>query len=205
MSIPHPPSDLIGHSFGLLTVISLHSIGKRGCYYWNVSCKCGNTSVMSTERLVSGTRRSCGCIYTVSIKKHGMKGSSTWNSWVSMKSRCLKEKDKDFKRYGGRGITVCDRWLRFDNFLDDMGVKPSSEYTIDRIYVNGNYEPGNCRWATVHEQQHNRRDNRNFTINGESHCLAVWCRKYQANRTSAVWLLKRGHSIESALENATKL
>lgn len=90
---------------------------------------------------------------------HGLSHKPTWRSWASMRDRCLNPKSKNWKNYGGRGIAICEQWATFGAFLTDMGIRPEDR-TLDRIDVDGNYEPGNCRWATRSEQQHNRRDNR---------------------------------------------
>lgn len=97
-----------------------------------------------------------------------------YNSWSQMLRRCLNSEDKSYPSYGGRGIKVCERWLDFDNFLDDMGNKPSLLHSIDRIKNDGNYEPSNCRWATVREQARNRRTSRMLELNGVSKCVAEW-------------------------------
>jgi hypothetical protein len=107
---------------------------------------------------------------------HGMARTPTHTSWKNMRSRCDNPKDKDFPRYGGRGITYCDRWKYFANFLDDMGIKPDS-LQIDRIDNNGNYEPGNCRWVDGKVNCNNRRNNVLITFNDETRSIADWARK----------------------------
>ena len=101
------------------------------------------------------------------VKTHGMWRSPEYNSWAAMKQRCTNPKHIAFNHYGGRGITICERWVKFENFLADMGKRPSSAYSLDRIDTNGNYEPGNCRWATHSQQICNRRGS-----SGE--CSAEW-------------------------------
>jgi hypothetical protein len=127
-------------------------------------CDCGNIRSVNLTGLRNGSIKSCGCkeiIYP--HKTHGNTNSVEYRTWADMKSRCYNTKVKNYKNYGGRGIIVCDRWLNsFQNFLEDMGKRPDG-YTIDRINVDGNYEPNNVRWATWKEQQNNRRNNLNYT------------------------------------------
>jgi len=154
--------DLTNQRFGLMIAICQTKIGKQGVY-WKFLCDCGNTK----ERLAKQRNYliSCGCqakkVHSERMKllnkTHGMTGSPEWNSWVSMKDRCTNQNNPKFQHYGGRGITFCDRWSKFENFYADMGKRPDN-MTLDRIDVNGNYEPLNCKWSTHLEQRHNRRD-----------------------------------------------
>jgi hypothetical protein len=129
-------------------------------------CDCGNIKKISLSDLRSNNTKSCGCLNLKQIKIHSLKHShwingkstSEYNSWQGMKQRCYNPKNIRYKHYGGRGIIVCDRWLEsFINFFEDMGNKPSAEYSIDRINVDGNYELTNCRWATPKEQANNKK------------------------------------------------
>jgi hypothetical protein len=128
-------------------------------------CDCGNTGTYILSNVKSGKTKSCGCLYKESRGKqgfcnisHGHTGTAEYICWKSIKARCYNKNRKDFYLYGGRGIVVCDRWINsYQNFFIDMGKKPSPEYSIDRIDVNGNYEPSNCRWATPTEQRLNQR------------------------------------------------
>lgn len=153
--------DISGQKFGRLTVVSFHSV-KGGSSKWNCVCDCGKTRVVRKGHLKSGDTKSCGCLVKEWVAenktKHGMCGTPEYVSWQCMKYRCYYPKHKDYHSYGGRGITVCPQWLHsFETFLNDMGTKPTPDYTIDRINVNGNYEPSNCKWSTMKEQNMNTR------------------------------------------------
>lgn len=152
--------DITGHRFGRLVAISYVN-PKR----WLCRCDCGTETIIPGDNLRRAITKSCGCLRTEVTRsrsyKHGhnIRGhrSSSYRSWANMIERCTNPHDTDWKNYGGRGIAVCDRWRHsFEAFLEDMGEKPPG-HSIDRINNDGNYEPGNCRWATASEQQHNKR------------------------------------------------
>lgn len=156
------PKDLAGLHFGRLLVLERRpQINKS--WRWLVRCVCGIQKEVYGSQLTSGSTNSCGCGRIDAPKArarhgHNRKGihSPTYRSWTSMTSRCSNPKDPSFMYYGERGVSVCERWREFENFLHDMGVRPPGK-TIDRLNSNGNYEPGNCRWATPKEQIQNRR------------------------------------------------
>lgn len=130
--------------------------------------------------------------------KHGLSGSGTRKSWEAMVRRCTNSDDKDFPRYGGRGISVCERWLSFEAFVADMGVRPDG-LTIGRIDNDGNYEPGNCRWETFDEQNNNRRSNRSVTFDGRTQTIAQWAREAGISRALLRYRLNAGWSLQDAL------
>ncbi|ULT55402.1 AP2 domain-containing protein [Neobacillus drentensis] len=158
--------DLTGQRFGRLTVIRFSHTDKRYKVYWDCQCDCGNEKTIVSFNLTSGKTQSCGCLHkevaAERLLKHGNdrigKRTREYEIWVHMISRCENINDKSFPDYGGRNIKVCDNWrTSFEKFLEDMGERPTDKHSIDRIDVNGNYEPSNCRWATKEVQSRNTR------------------------------------------------
>jgi hypothetical protein len=146
--------------------------------YWLFRCDCGTKVVVDANKAASGHTKSCGCLQKETTAKrnatHGMARTRTYRAWRAMKSRCQNPNATKFRFYGGRGIEVCERWERFENFLSDMG-QCGPGLSLDRIDPNGNYEPGNCRWATRLTQANNTRSNVNVTLNGDTKTIAEWC------------------------------
>jgi hypothetical protein len=143
----------------MLTEIS-HSHIRKGHYYSLFKCSCGGEKVLEKGNVAAGKIVSCGCFKRQKMRAekltHGLTRTPAYRSWAQMKTRCENPNYKEFYYYGGRGIKICERWNSFENFLADMGSRPEGK-TLDRINGNGNYEPGNCRWATPLEQSRNRR------------------------------------------------
>lgn len=174
------PKDLTGLRFGRwLAVAAAPPFPGESTRTFLCRCDCGGEKIVRRCSLVDGSSRSCGCLFREghNNRKHSLSGSPTYYTWTTMKQRCYEPAHKSYKDYGGRGITVCDRWRQsFSAFLADMGVRPAHT-TIERINNAGNYEPGNCRWATQSEQQNNRRSNHPITWRGETHNLGIWAAK----------------------------
>lgn len=162
--------DIAGKRFGRLVAVSVEEIKAGYRVYWLCRCDCGVVKSIRADGLASGVVQSCGCLgkerrAEASIKActtHGMasagyKRSPEYRSWSQMKVRCLVPTNHKYKDYGARGVAVCESWMSFENFYHDMGPRPQGT-SLDRIDVNGNYEPGNCRWADAKTQRNNRRD-----------------------------------------------
>lgn len=157
--------SLKGQRFVRLVVLErVPSSGKN--YKWLCICDCGKQISVYAFNLTSCTTKSCGCLRRENMTKHGMIKSREYKTWESMKTRCLNKNSKDYKNYGGRGIIICDRWIHsFANFFADMGDKPEG-LTLERINNNLGYSPENCKWATMKEQQKNKRNTRYVSMFG---------------------------------------
>lgn len=188
-----------GKRFNRFTL--LEDIGVlNGLRRWRVQCDCGNVKICEASAVARGHTKSCGCLKAESAKKpkykvHGMCGTSTYRSWTAMHSRCRDPRKPD---YHGKGITVCDRWSKFENFLADMGERPDG-MTIDRIDSSGNYEPSNCKWSTNKEQHRNTSRNLLISHNGETRTLAGWAEATGIGRATIKARISRGWSISESL------
>lgn len=199
--------NLTGNRYGILVVLSRgENIGKRPT--WLCRCDCGNTKEIMGGHLKSGDVRSCGCasgrLKSESKTKYGInsKKISEYAIWISMKDRCRNPKHHAYKNYGGRGIKVCERWATsFEDFLTDIGARPSPKHSLDRHPdPNGDYEPGNVRWATRKEQARNMRSNRPLTFRGETRLMIEWAEITGINYYALSARLNRsGWSVERAL------
>ena len=203
--------NLIGQVFGRLTVVSRNgSCGGHAC--WLCRCFCGNEKTVIAGHLKSGHTTSCGCVRREVASQrasqattHAMSKSSEFNIWVRMKQRCHNPKSAAFENYGARGIRVCDRWrYSFELFFADMGTRPSSAHSLDRIDNNGNYEPSNCRWATAREQARNSRTAIRITYKGESRLLIEWAEDLGVEPATLRERMRRGWSSTRVIEQPVR-
>jgi len=200
--------DITGQKFGRLTVISKNDRPGH-LTYWNCVCDCGNTAVIAGSRLKNGNTKSCGCLHDESSRKrakmqftkHGMCHTRLSSIWSSMKTRCSNPNARAYKWYGARGITFCDDWNEFEPFMEwALANGYSDNLTLERIDVNGNYEPENCKWIPFSEQGKNTRKNHFVTIKGETHCVSEWSKIIGINRSSFRERLQKGWSEEDLLK-----
>jgi len=196
MELVRTKENLIGNKYGRLSVVS-EADNKCGRTRWECICDCGNSATIYSVTLKSGHTKSCGCLQkeaTSSAKKiHGLTKSTEYKAWCLMKARCYTKTNNRYKNYGGRGIIVCERWLHsFDNFILDMGKKPTRFHTLDRKESNKNYEPSNCRWATQMMQQGNRRNNVWHEYEGVKKIQSEWGRFFGVSNEAINRHLKRG-------------
>jgi hypothetical protein len=194
--------DRTGLRYGSLIVVAYHDHSK-GHIRWKTRCVCGNMRIVPTSRLAEKAIQCVECALQNqrdAHTTHGKTKTSTYKIWIGMRERCYKPTYPNYHNYGGRGIKVCERWLEsFENFLTDMGERPSSKYSLDRINNDGNYEPANCRWATATEQRNNSRQNVFLEYNGERKTVIQWERHLHVTLGLVRDRLRRGWSVERAL------
>lgn len=197
--------DLTGLTFGRWTVIDRYE-DKGKAQRWKCVCACGTEKLVNGNHLKRGNTQSCGCLATERRignqhgRTHNLSHLPEYQSWLRAKSRCNNPKNPSYARYGERGIRVCERWLEsFENFYEDVGPKPSDIHSIDRIDSNGNYEPGNVRWATPTEQSRNLSSNRRITHQGMTLCITEWA-EFAGIPSSAMYgRVNSGWSMEKAI------
>ena len=184
--------DISGQRFGRLTALRLGEPDQspsRLHVRWECVCDCGAVTLTRLNNLRSGKAHSCGCIKKSGDHKrrHGMSGTPEYMAWHRMKKRCLDPQNPDFLLYGGRGIRVCDEWSRsFDAFFANMGKRPSDAHSIERLNVNGNYEPNNCVWADAKTQSRNKRNSVYYEHDGIRMCQTDWASKLNINTSTLI-------------------
>lgn len=204
--------DLKGKKFNKLTVIDF-AYNKNKRTYWKCQCDCGNITIVEAYKLKIGHTKACGCLgeynrkylYKHSIK-HQMMNTRLYRIWQNMKRRCDTPSTDSYKNYGARGIKVCEEWLdkekgflNFYNWAISNGYKEN--LTIDRINVNGNYEPSNCRWVSNKEQANNKRNNHFIEYNGEKHTIAEWSRIFKIKRETIQYRVKHNYPLEKVFSS----
>lgn len=198
-------NNLVGMRFETLEVLRMAEEhvkpSGRKILMWQCRCDCGNIVTVSGESLKYGNTKSCGCKRRNNFRTHGKSNTRLYEIWTDMKQRCLNPNQKTYKYYGGRGITICEEWLDdFMNFYDwAMENGYQDKLTIDRIDVNGKYEPNNCRWVTMETQLRNTRRNHFIEINGERHTIAEWARIYEINPQTINSRIRKGVSEQNAI------
>ena len=200
--------DLTGLRFGRLTVLSqaetTFTAGGRPVRRWNCRCDCGNTIVTTRQNLRKGDTRSCGCLKLEETKKrlttHGESKSVLYKRWKAMKKRCQNPNNSDYSHYGGRGIKVCEEWQDYANFRDwALSHGYSDELSIDRIDVDGDYEPNNCRFISMKEQCNNRSNNLMVAHDGHVYTLSELAEAKGIHYSTLYERLKRGMSVDDAI------
>lgn len=202
--LPLHAKDIAGQRFGRLLAISFSHLNKHSNAIWNCICDCGNYHQAKTADLISGATTSCGCrqkeMHAARRTRNGLSSHPLYQVYRGMISRCYDPSCEQYPRYGERGITVCARWLdSFDNFIADVGPKPSPEYSLDRIDNNLGYSPDNVRWATSFEQMNNTRANHPLTYNNQTFTITQWSRIVGIASQTIAKRLKAGWTVERAL------
>lgn len=198
--------DIRGMRFGMLVALERVSGGKHSRYLFQ--CDCGTQKTILASHVRRGNQVSCGCYGRIKFRTHGFGGTPEYKAWHALVQRCTKIDHPQYPAYGGRGIKVCDRWLRsFEAFLDDVGLRPSRAYSIDRIDNDGDYEPGNCRWATKSQQRQNQRQLRRkrlVTFRGRSMMQSEWAAEIGISR-SALCVRLKNWPLDKALTLANSM
>ena len=206
-SMPKGP-DLTGQRFGRLIVIAYKGQNQRKNSVWTCKCDCGGETDTTTRCLRSGDSKSCGCLRRENAvrvsTRHGMSRSPEYTAYRHMIDRCTRPGHKHFSYYGGRGIYVCERWLQsFEYFFEDMGKRPKGA-SLERIDVNDDYTPENCRWALAwKEQMQNKRNNVFVLHDGKTQCVTEWARQLGVPKSTALARLHRGLPFEHVFAGRT--
>ncbi len=203
----YPKIDLVGKRFGRLVVIKWEGRSKYGRNYWLCECDCGELIVTGNDYLINKSTKSCGCLRKEKTTTHNLSYTNEYQIWLKIKDRCFNKTTKAYKWYGGRGITIWDKWKKdFKRFYKDIGKRPSLKYTLDRIDNDGNYEPSNCKWSTQREQNRNYSRNINITYNNKTQCIMEWSEELNIKYgTLRARLINYGWSIEKAFNTPVRI
>lgn len=191
--------DLINQRFGKLLV-------KERCGYiqkntkqptWLCQCDCGRSVLALGYQLRNGSQKSCGCLRKTNARTHGLSETVEYTSWRAMNERCSNPNNSHYSKYGGRGVTVCERWRSFENFLTDMGLRPLN-HSLERKENDRNYEPSNCVWASPEQQSRNTSRSVKLTFNSETLCLKDWAKRLGITDGALTYRLKHW-SFEKAM------
>ena len=200
--------QIVGQEFGLLTAIEPAGRDANGRLLWSFSCKCGGQRFARASSVKSGLIRTCGCGRIANWsrlvregKTHGLSKTRTYAIWCGIKERCGNPRKNAYKNYGGRGISVCERWRSFENFFADMGPCPKG-LTLERIDNNGNYELKNCQWASRAVQARNNRRNVIVTIGDQTRCLHDWVSELRLGRSTVYRKMRAGATPKQAIIHA---
>lgn len=190
--------DMAGKQYADITAVRACGKASSGDLKWLFSCRCGIEFEANGYYARSGKISSCPTCAAersrIASVKHGLSRSPEFEIWTGIQTRCLNQNATAFKNYGGRGISICQRWIdSFENFLHDMGPRPSQHHSIERDNNDGNYEPGNCRWATAEEQANNKRNNVKVTIDGVTKNISAWARQFGVQIPTACLRHKQGY------------
>lgn len=196
--------DMTGRTCGRLIVIALEGIRPGGAV-WRCVCSCGARTVVRGRHLRTGDVKSCGCLQKERLsarrRSHGGSLTPEYSVWLGLRKRCFNKNDRAYKNYGGRGISICERWAKFDNFIADMGPRPSLDHSVERIDNNRGYSPDNCRWATRLEQASNTRRNVFIVIDGVKMSLAAASRHLGIKYSKLNRRLAEGWPVEKAIRD----
>lgn len=195
--------DLTKQRFGRLIVVKQIEKNRWGHIKYLCKCDCGRQKIVVDSNLKFGSTKSCGCLVREGNNtKHGHKRknkrSTTYQIWTTIIQRCTNPNHRNYSRYGGRGVTVCERWKSFENFLIDMGERPPNRQ-IDRINNNGGYDKKNCRWTTPKQNGRNRQNNRLITFNYKTQCLSAWAEQLNIHEETLRTRLNHNWPVAKAL------
>lgn len=184
---------MVGSRFGLWVVISKQNSDNHYRSRFLCRCECGVERTVLGQGLLNGSSKGCGHNFSASKTTHGERKNRTpeYAAWTAMKQRCLNAKCRAFKDWGGRGISICDRWMNYENFLEDVGRRPSSKHSLGRKDNNGNYTPNNVRWEVQLEQHNNKRSNLPISFGGQTKTLAQWARTIGISGTNLARRLQK--------------